>query len=354
MNAIDPLDTAPVPAVFAPGVYFGLDADAYHADPALGSTNLKQLLASGPDFWWHSAMNPARPEQERDTPSLRFGRAVHAMVLEGRAAFDRGYGRYPEGDDLLVTDADMVAWLDARPEIVAALGEKVPRTKAGKAELIARLDPAARILDFLVAGAEADGIELIAGDAYDRIVTAGTMITANPALAAAFSGGVCEEGAEPVRLKCRFDYLKVRAISDLKSIRNVSGIAFPQACRRQIATYRYDVQAAHYMAGRAALPGLVAAGAVFGDHDPEWLARVAASEETAFVFVFYQATDAPITWATQLSPGNPILDIGRASADLAIHTYRTFVKAFGRERAWVLTEPISELDVSELPAWYGR
>lgn len=347
-----------------PGVYFGLDADAYHADPALGSTNLKKLLTSGPDYWWNSALNPARPETNEDTPSLLFGRAVHAMVLEGRPALDRAYMRAPEPEGLLVTDADMTAWLDANPEAVAACGEKIPRTKAGKAALIARLDPTARILDFIKAAADEDGKTILAGDDFDRIVTAGTMISANPALAQAFTGGVSEvsvfwlhdpgDGAAPIRCKCRFDYLKVRAIGDLKSIRNVKGLPFVTACRHAIATYRYDLQAAHYMAGRAALPALVAAGAVHGEHDPEWLARVAASPEAAFVFVFLQAAGAPITWATQISPGNPILDIGRSSVDLALHTYTTFMKDFGTERAWMLAEPITELDANDLPGWWGR
>lgn len=350
--------------LFAPGVYFGLDAEAYHADPALGSTSLKRLLTSGPDFWWNSPLNPARPADDGETPSLIFGRAVHAMVLEGREALDAVYERAPDPDGLLVTDEHMVAWLDANQEALAVLGEKVPRSKAGKAALIARLDPTVRILDFIRLAADEAGRTILPAEQYDRIMAAGTMIRANPALVQAFSGGVSEvsvfwnhdlgDGGDPIRCKARFDHLKVRAIGDLKSIRNIGRRPFPKACCNAIATYGYDVQAAHYMEGRAALPGLVAEGRVYGDHDPEWLARVAASEETAFVFVFYQADSAPIAWGTQLSPGSPILEIGRTSADLALHTFRTFTKTFGTETAWVLTEPITELAIEDLPGWYGR
>lgn len=350
--------------LFAPGVYFGLAAEAYHADPALGSTSLKRLLTSGPDFWWNSPMNPARPEDGDDTPSLIFGRAVHAMVLEGREALDAVYERAPDPEGLLVTDEHMVAWLDANQDAVALLGEKVPRSKAGKAALIARLDPTARILDFIRAAAEGAGRIILPAEQYDRIVAAATMIRTNPALVQAFSGGVSEvsvfwdhdlgDGEAPIRCKARFDHLKVRAIGDLKSIRNIGRRPFIKACCNAIAVYGYDVQAAHYMEGRAELPRLVAAGKVFGEHDPEWLARVAASEETAFVFVFYQADSAPIAWGTQLSPGNPILEIGRTSADHALWTFADFRKRFGPEAAWVLTDPISELDLNDLPAWYGR
>lgn len=350
--------------IHEPGIYFGLDAETYHADPALGSTHLKRLLTSGPDYWWHSALNPARPVDNDDTPSLIFGRAVHAMVLEGLDALRGFYERAPEPDGLLVTDADLTAWLDANPDAVAALGEKIPRTKAGKVALITRIDPTVRILDVIKEAAEEAGRTILSADDFDRILAAGTMIRANPALGQAFAGGVSEVsifwnhipegGGEPIRCKCRFDYLKVRAIGDLKSIRNVMGLPFDAACRRAIATYRYDVQAAHYMAGRAQLPGFVADGKVFGEHDPEWLARVAASEETAFVFVFYQAAGAPITWATQISPGSPVLEYGRSSADQALWTFADFRKRFGSEAAWVLTEPITELDVNDLPAWFGR
>lgn len=42
------------------GVYFNLPAAEYHADPSLGSSDLKRLLQAPAVYWWHSHMNPER------------------------------------------------------------------------------------------------------------------------------------------------------------------------------------------------------------------------------------------------------------------------------------------------------
>src|SRR5262245_29067159 len=73
----------PQPALkpLAPGVYFGLPAAEYHADPSLGSTDLKRLLQAPAVYWWHSHMNPDRPPSP-DSPAKQKGRALHKLVLE--------------------------------------------------------------------------------------------------------------------------------------------------------------------------------------------------------------------------------------------------------------------------------
>lgn len=352
------------PVIHAPGIWLNLDADTYHSDPALGSTDVKRLLVSAPDYWWHSRLNPARPEDDGSTPSMIFGRAVHTMVLEGSEKFTSLYMREPSGEGLIVTDEDASRWIAENASRIPADVKTLPRSKSGKLALIHQIDPGVPIADIIKQQAEKDSITILKGDDYDRIVVASQMISRNPELARAFEGGMSEvsifweqpvpEAGTVIRCKARLDYLKVRAIGDLKSIRNVAGLAFPSACRRNIANYRYDVQAAHYMRARATLPDHVAAGAVFGDHDPEWLARVAAATEYAFAFVFFQATDAPITWACSLSPGNPILEFGEIDADRALLTYARFLERYGAEAAWILADPIAELDISEMPGWFGR
>jgi hypothetical protein len=305
---------APKREPFAPGIYFGLDEDTYHADTALGSTSMKKLAESPPDYWFSSPHNTLRRE-DSDTPSRIFGRAVHKFVLEGREAFERAY----------------------------APSDFNGATKEGKAE-------SARIA--------AAGKTRIKRDDWERIVLSGSIIRANPAISGAFSGGAPEVSVfwerDGIRRKARFDYLKVRACVDLKSDANPREIAFPEACRRAIAQYRYDVQAAHYDEARAMLPQLVAAGAVHGDHDPEWLRKVAASQEWAFVWIFYQSQRAPLTWGTTLSHGNGLFDLARATLAKAEANYRDFAARFGFDTPWVLAEPLAELDVNDLPAWSFR
>ncbi|MCW5695834.1 MAG: PD-(D/E)XK nuclease-like domain-containing protein [Bauldia sp.] len=311
---IQPRTLAPGEIITEAGVYFGLDENTYHRSPWLGSTDIRRLRRSAPDFWWHSWMNPARPE-DRPTEALIFGRAVHRRVLEGAAAFERRY----------------------------APAEYPGNIKAGK-------DERAEI--------EASGRIALRRADYDRISIAGSMIALNPNLADAFSGGAAEVSVfwhqDGVPMKCRFDYLKLRAIADLKSIRNSREIDFVEACKRRAGDSRFDIQARHYSNGRRAMGALVRDGRVAGEHDADWLSRVISVTAFAFVFVFWQAEDAPITWAYQLSPENPILTKGQDAIDRAVERFRSFSERFGPDEAWVLAEPINEMDESDLPPWWDR
>lgn len=381
------------PTIREPGIWFGLDEDAYHADGALGSTSVKQLLTSAPDYWWHSPLNPLRPD-EKEKDHLTFGHAMHKRVLEGAQAFDARYIRAPEPEGLLVTDADVTAWLEKNHDAIqerldrlfdysmdrgggmgltteeqatmdlvfkAAEG-KFPKSKAGKIGLIRIVDPSVRILDAIRSDAEAAGKLILKAEDYDRIITASAIITASPDFSTAFDGGMPEvsifwretvEGVE-VPCKARIDFLKQRANVDLKTAANPLNLPFDVACRRAIASYRYDIQAEHYRRGRSMMPGLISAGAVHGDHDPEWLARVVAQEQFASVVLFVQSIGAPLVWGATISPENPILGIARADREQALLNFARAVTEFGADRAWLPPAPLTELDVSDMPAWWGQ
>lgn len=300
------------------GIHFGLSEDDYHADPALGSTGLKDLIDNAPDFWWTSWMNPAR-EPEKETPAKVFGRAVHKAVLEGRDAFEARYGPCDHPGNV----------------------------KAGIAERQAL--------------AEVAKIPLKRED-YNRILAASAFIKANTFLGDAFKGGQPEVSVfwteDDIRFKCRFDYLKMRAIADLKSIRNPLNKSFVQACRDRIAGLDYVVSAAHYMEGRRRMAAFVKAGHVHGAPDSEqfrsWLIQAAGVTEFAFVFVFWQAEGAPISHGFKISPGNPILDGAAQSIAKAVWNYRRYMDEFGTAAAWVPSTPLEELDETDLPVWWQQ
>lgn len=334
----------------APGIYFNLPEAVYHADGRLGSTDAKRLLRSAADYWHHSALNPARPSVE-PTPAQAYGRASHLRILEGPDKFLTRYERAPEPEGLLDSDADLGKWLTAHGV------NKLPRSKSEKIVQAIGIDPRVRILSEFERRAAEAGRQILKREDFDRIVVASDLITQNPHLATAFSNGQPEVSVfwdrdDGVRCKARFDYLKIRGIGDLKSTRNPLGLDFADNCRRAIANYRYDIQAAHYLEARRQLPRLL--DNVQGDHDSEWLRQVAEAEEFGFVFVFFQAEDAPISWACSLSPGNPILEIGRMAIERAIERYKDFAQRFAPDEAWTLCEPVDELTVDQLPYYYGR
>jgi hypothetical protein len=310
---------------FKDGIYFDLDEVPYHLDPALGSTDMGKLRDNPCDYWWGSPMNPMRPP-DPDTPARLRGRAMHKLVLEGEAAFDALYMRGPEHAE------------DMTP------AEKSASTKAAKAE------------------AKKANKEILPADAYDRVSISSAMITKNPKLATAFTGGAPEVSIfwtrEGIRRKARLDYLKPRGIGDLKSINNTREIAFPAACRNSIANYHYEMQAAHYIEARTMVAQFFAEGLVFPstgiDKWRDLLRKCAESKVFAFQWVFFQAEKAPVTWSRILSPANPIFDIATREIEMATDNYRAFMERFGRDSMWLLLDDPEELDISELPSWWGR
>ena len=246
----------------APGIYFGLDENRYHADVALGSSDHKKLAESPALFWWDSRMNPLW-EPGETTDAMRIGRARHCIVLDGREVFESRYAK------------KTLNW----------------STKAGQIEK---------------AAFEARGLEPLSADAYARTLATKAIIEANPHLTETFAGMVGTEvsvfwTARGVPKKARFDGLKARAIIDLKNIANERGIAFPRACLRYIDSYKAHIQAEHYREARLAMRGLWEDGLVRGGHDETALEECVAADEWAFVFVFLQSSGAPISHAYQLS-----------------------------------------------------
>ena len=121
-----------------------------------------------------------------------------------------------------------------------------------------------------------------------------------------------------------------------------------------MARWNYPLQAAHYCNARAALRGLVNEGRVHGDHDPAWLRDVAANEEWAWVWVFWQSIGPPLTGSLSLTPGSPILETAHRMLETAEANFRSFRDEFGMTTPWIRPQPTRELDITDMPAWWGR
>jgi hypothetical protein len=315
--------STPTAPTFQPGIYFGLNEEAYHADTSLGSTDLRKLAVNPSSYWFESNLNPNRPA-DKETPQKTRGTAVHVLVLYGEPEFDRRYMRGADNAD------DMSA------------SEKSAATKAANKK-----------------AAEA-GLIALPGQTYDNIAIASAMLSKNPKLATALVGGLNEvsvfwrDPQNNLPKKARFDCLKPRGIGDLKSIVNKYDKPFPRACVDSIVNYRLDVQACHYLRGRALIPQLVADGCVFGDHDASMLKAVCASKQWAWQWVWWQAEGAPITYSKVLSPANPLLEVSQATIDRADQNFIAYMDRFGPNEMWLLTEEPSELFLEDMPPWFAR
>ena len=297
------------------GIYFDLDEDTYHADTALGSSDMGKLFWSPATYWHESRFNALREEEDRSTPSRVNGTAVHCFVLYGEAEFEARYAPLFEPGT----------------------------TKAGKAERES------------VAAWGKIGLKW---DDYKRIKQTGTLLRADPYNAMAFEGGRAEVSVFwtdlGVRKKARFDYLKVRATVDLKSIAPTKKIPFEQACAEAVAHWNYPLQAAHYEVARENLARLVHAGQVHGDYDEAWLRQVAQSREWAWVWVFIQSRGPALTGSFSLTPGNVILETAHRMLETAEANFRTYRDELGMTTPWVKPQPTRELDITDMPAWWAR
>lgn len=336
------------------GVYFDLDEDTYHADPALGSTDIRKLLISPSDYWWGSWMNPLKEaEPSEPSPALQRGKAFHKLILEGTEAFVADYARginQDEFPELLVTADDLKTWLKAKGRAATGI----------KSELVTRalaVNPDLKVYDHMLSCLRETGKIILPYKDYDRVVVSSAMIVKNPNLQKAFSGGRSEVSVfwtiDGVRVKCRFDHLKIRAIGDLKSFQNIKDKPLEAAINNAIWGKRYDIQGSHYHTGRAALAGLVGKGDVFGDHDPDWFAKVAQQEKWTFVFVFYQSTSAPIAHGFQFNRGTTMDQTAQAEISRALDLYKSYFEKFGTD-TWISQEPIHVMTPSDVPAWVGR
>ena len=79
-------------------IVFGMPENEYHAVNALSNSGIKELLVDPLDFWHQSWLNPGREEKETTT-AMMFGKAFHALVLEGGAAFQDRYCAEPNPED---------------------------------------------------------------------------------------------------------------------------------------------------------------------------------------------------------------------------------------------------------------
>ena len=349
------------PVIHEPGVYFGLPESIYHADRALGSTDLKRLLTSAPDYWWESRWNPMRPE-DRETPAKLWGSAFHKLVLEGKAAFEKVYARAPDPDDF----PGALRTIDDLRKALGSAGITAP-SKARKEDLLdlVRKSIAGAVIwdDVLARHAKecaARGAQTLSNDVYAEVIISAGHVAKNAALRSAFQNGRPEVSIfweqSGVRCKARVDFFRIQQNVDLKSFRNSAGMPVERAVIQSIASYRYDVQAAHYLNGRAAAIELLQAGRVFGTGVPALAWRHAVAEQDPkkleHWLVFYQAEGAPISLLRRFKASSPVIEAAGADVARAIGVWRDNWERYGTA-PWEFEDPMPDpdVDMDQLPAW---
>jgi hypothetical protein len=176
----------------------------YHADPAVSASHL-HAVAKSPYHYWSRYLDTKRIAPE-PTAAMRLGLLVHCAVLEP----DELLQRYSVAPDR--------------------------RTKEGKAA---------------VARMAAEGIEAVSETDMALALSMAASVRVHPAAAALLAHGKAEQSFwwddtdTGLRCKCRPDWYSGSTVVDLKTTTDAS----PAGFARSVATFRYHVQASHYLAG---------------------------------------------------------------------------------------------------------
>ncbi len=234
------------------------------------------------------------------------------------------------------------------------------------------LDPEAEIFDRIQAAflKEHAGKALISFEDFEQLEIAAAMIERDPEVQHAFKGGHAEVSlfwhcpVTGVPMKARVDYLKIKAMVDLKSVGNQRERSIENAIRGEIASYHYNIQPAVYEEGAKAVRDIVrehGASAVW-----EWdyvgkqairagLDRLGFALKWAshrggdeWLWVFQQKGDAPITRGVFYPLAGTTHMISCDIVLTAKRRFRKYSEALGIE-PWLDTAPIYTIDDESIP-----
>lgn len=359
------------PKLPAPGIYFGMPDEEYHALPALSSGGIKQLLASPMEFWsratWLSNVARKRKAREDANPKTQetriLGRAYHCRLLEGAEEYEKRFARLLTPEDCegaLATTDEIKAAIKAKghkpfSKVPATLGDGTAYERAAVKDdwawQLLAIDPDAKILSIMEAAHERAnaGKSFISAEAWEQIEYAAKMIEADEGIRPALTGGYPEvtliwhDKETGVPMKARVDRLKLKAAIDLKSIA-LGGRSMEQAIRSAIARYTYVIQPSHYIAGIQAVKALVRESgrtAVWSDSgsgpsgapansELEWALKWAADEtEPKWAWLFQGKGDAPVTRLCFYPMGGSTRMVVDEMIRQAARKFRKFSEAFG-------------------------
>ena len=197
-----------------------MNAAGFHRDLSFSDyLALDRLSPSGAKVLTRSAAHYRhyRDNPPTETPALRIGKAVHALALEGRAAYEAAFAVAPECDRR--TREGKAVWGDF---IAASEGRTV------------------------LTVTEAELVEGMAGGILSHHLAPALLADGTPELSMLWDD---PETGTPCKGRMDLARLEVGAILDLKSTLDASPAAFARSC----LAYGYHVQQAAYMAGAAAL-----------------------------------------------------------------------------------------------------
>lgn len=355
------------------GVYIGLPEQLYFLQDRLGTTDQADLWLRKEGWWWKSKNNPHRRAEKEDTEAKTFGSAAHALILEGREAFEARFAVLPSQSafpDLLVT----------RDDLISALGAVDAPGNISKA----KLDDLAELAGVYLKGRhvwhtiETKFKRQAAGPPRRLVITGeeawqlDVMLAAgleDPDMAAVIDadGGVKLSEVsvlyevDGIPLRFRFDSLLPAANVDLKTLGNVREVgptALSRAVSKRIGDGALDVQAAVSFEARRAAYQFIGLGWVYGGTEEQqaWVHRFPAEAPLdlggkpgwSWCWLFFAKAEhtgrAPTIFPVWMDFGGLAHRDGWRKAVHARALYVECVAKFGLDQPWTKVEPLHFID----------
>lgn len=350
------------------GLYFGLPDEVYHQQQRLSTSGIKNLLVSPMNFWATSWLNPNARGDDDDEPEWAIkGKAYHSRICEGKAVFNARYvvEIVPQDYPGALVKSD-----DLKNEC-KKLGLPVSGTKDVLSERLRSFGCQNLWVDIEQKYADANkGKTLIRREWLYDIEIGAACIEKHPTLSKCFIGGypevsvfwtaeieVYDEATNDlstvkIPMKCRMDFLKPGAITDLKTFANQQKKPIERAVFYDIAVRKYHIQAAVYYQGADAAAQFIKDDnvTVIGERPPEaWLKKCAETEKT-FVFVHSQKGVAPVAVGNVMPRHLGLVSVGKAQVEESMRLYHKCMKQFGSD-PWIMDRPMNEIDDMQIPGF---
>lgn len=265
------------------GIYFGLDDDKYHNDPALSHSGMTKILLSWPDYWVNSCLNPER-KKIKATDAMEFGKQS-GMLLTQPKVFHQTYNTHGRTSPTAKGNwLSSVQWQRLTESVDAIIDVKM-----GAAHF---------------------------QDGYAEVAV------------------VWRDTDTGIMLRVKFDFLRTFGIIDVKRIQAMDEWTIGNAIRNQ----GLDIQCWLYLEGiKAARRMLLAMGkegrerfAEQQNVSPLWIEEFTHDKDLMFRFVFQRSTP-PYIWDFVELEDDVIIEGANAVA-AAIKRYADGIKRYGTSR----------------------
>lgn len=295
------------PEPLADGIYFDLPEDAYHADPALGSSDIKNLIISPLQYWAHSHMNPDKVVKE-DTDATAFGTWMHEAVFDPGK---RTFVAKPSGMSFARKDGK--AWRQDQWDV----DRTIVTEKQGAA------------MHMAISALKSSGVS----DAIEGAIPEVSYFWTDP------SGYRC---------KIRLDGLGAKQSFDLKMFVNSMGKDLETCIAHAVANYRYHISGFWYGQGiQHMIASLRTSPAIHNatDEHMQVLKSLADNEEHhPYWYLFLQNDGVPNVVVRQFTPKtagqiNAYWRAAKSDIQLATGEYAKNMARFGEDQIWLEEVP---------------